>query len=174
MNRNLLSMECKHSKPSIFYSRTTHFSTKIVPQGKKQARKCPFYQALRAFEMSPCTPPYPEKVTNGSVTVFVLLGSKQTIAGVPQRIWNTIHLCLPILSQNPTKPPKSRFLAYKKNLDVSYRPIQGSLLFRYFGVEFLYLFPLLSMEYIASILILHAFLQSLQRIQKVTWRYGDI
>ena len=43
MNRNLLSMECKHSKPSIFYSRTTHFSTKIVPQGKKQARKCPFY-----------------------------------------------------------------------------------------------------------------------------------
>lgn len=50
MNRNLLSMECKHSKPSIFYSRTTHFSTKIVPQGKKQARKCPFYQALRAFE----------------------------------------------------------------------------------------------------------------------------
>ena len=27
-----------------------HFSTKIVPQGKKQARKCPFYKALRAFE----------------------------------------------------------------------------------------------------------------------------
>ena len=31
------------SKPSIFYSCTAHFSTKIVPQGKKQARKCPFY-----------------------------------------------------------------------------------------------------------------------------------
>ena len=42
-NRNLLSVECKHSKPSIFYSCTAHFSTKIVPQGKKQARKCPFY-----------------------------------------------------------------------------------------------------------------------------------
>ena len=50
MNRNLLSVECKHSKPSIFYSCTAHFSTKIVPQGKKQARKCPFHQALRAFE----------------------------------------------------------------------------------------------------------------------------
>ena len=42
MNRNLLSMECKHSKPSIFYSCTAHFSTIIVPNGKKQARKCPF------------------------------------------------------------------------------------------------------------------------------------
>ena len=28
----------------------THFSTKIVPQDKKQARKCPFYRLLRAFE----------------------------------------------------------------------------------------------------------------------------
>ena len=147
-----------------------HFSTKIVPQGKKQARKCPFYQALRAFEMSPCTPPYPEKVTNGSVTVFVLLGSKQTIAGVPQRIWNTIHLCLPILSQNPTKPPKSRFLAYKKNLDASYRPIQGSYVFRYFGVEFLLSTLHFYLVLILSRHCLHAFLQSLQRIQKVTWR----
>ena len=50
MNRNLLSMECKHSKPSIFYSCTAHFSTIIVPNGKKQARKCPFYRLLRAFE----------------------------------------------------------------------------------------------------------------------------
>ena len=50
MNRNLLSMECKHSKPSIFYSCTAHFSTIIVPKGKKQARKCPFYRLLRAFE----------------------------------------------------------------------------------------------------------------------------
>lgn len=46
MNRNLLSMECKHSKPSIFYSCTAHFSTKIVPLDKKQARKRPFYLAL--------------------------------------------------------------------------------------------------------------------------------
>ena len=50
MNRNLLSMECKHSKPSIFYSCTAHFSTIIVPNSKKQARKCPFYRLLRAFE----------------------------------------------------------------------------------------------------------------------------
>ncbi len=43
-NRNLLSVECKHSKPpSIFYSCTAHFSTKIVPLAVKQARKCPFY-----------------------------------------------------------------------------------------------------------------------------------
>ena len=121
--------------------------------------------------MSPCTPPYPEKVTNGSVTVFVLLGSKQTIAGVPQRIWNTIHLCLPILSQNPTKPPKSRFLAYKKNLDASYRPIQGSYVFRYFGVEFLLSTLHFYLVLILSRHCLHAFLQSLQRIQKVTWGY---
>lgn len=50
MNRNLLSVECKHSKPSVFYSCTAHFSTIIVPNGKKQARKCPFYRLLRAFE----------------------------------------------------------------------------------------------------------------------------
>ena len=43
MNRNLLSMECKHSKPTISYSCTAHFSTKIVPTSKKRARKCPFY-----------------------------------------------------------------------------------------------------------------------------------
>ena len=29
---------------------TSLLSTILVPQGKKQARKCPFYQALRAFE----------------------------------------------------------------------------------------------------------------------------
>lgn len=50
MNRNLLSMECKHSKPTISYSCTAHFSTKIVPTSKKRARKCPFYRLLRAFE----------------------------------------------------------------------------------------------------------------------------
>lgn len=50
MNRNLLSVECKHSKPTISYSCTAHFSTIIVPKGKKQARKCPFYRLLRAFE----------------------------------------------------------------------------------------------------------------------------
>ena len=50
MNRNLLSMECKHSKPSIFYSCTAHFSTKIVPLDKKHARTRPFYLALWAFE----------------------------------------------------------------------------------------------------------------------------
>ncbi len=50
MNRNLLSMECKHSKPTISYSCTAHFSTILVPKPKKQARKCPFYRLLRAFE----------------------------------------------------------------------------------------------------------------------------
>lgn len=29
---------------------TAHFSTKIVPEGKMKARKCPFYRLLRAFE----------------------------------------------------------------------------------------------------------------------------
>lgn len=32
--------ECQHLCPTDC---TTHFSPKIVPQGKKQARKCPFY-----------------------------------------------------------------------------------------------------------------------------------
>ena len=32
--------ECQHLYPTDC---TAHFSTKIVPQGKKQARKCPFY-----------------------------------------------------------------------------------------------------------------------------------
>lgn len=50
MNRNLLSVECKHSKPTISYSCTAHFSTILVPKPKNQARKCPFYRLLRAFE----------------------------------------------------------------------------------------------------------------------------
>lgn len=50
MNKNLLSVECKHSKPSTFYSCTAHFSTKIVPEGKMKARKCPFHRLLRAFQ----------------------------------------------------------------------------------------------------------------------------
>lgn len=41
-NRNLLSMECKHSKPSIFYSCIAHFSTKIVPQGKNKLANAHF------------------------------------------------------------------------------------------------------------------------------------
>ena len=63
MNRNLLSMECKHSKPSIFYSCTAHFSTIIVPNGKKQARKCPFYRLLRAFEIYQGNPLYPHPIS---------------------------------------------------------------------------------------------------------------
>ena len=47
-----------------------HFSTKIVPQGKKQARKCPFYQALRAFEMFLGTPHYPQRAKSSILTIL--------------------------------------------------------------------------------------------------------
>ena len=77
MNRNLLSMECKHSKPSIFYSCAAHFSTILVPQGKKQARKCPFYWALRAFEMFRGTPHYPQRAKSTILTILTILTSTQ-------------------------------------------------------------------------------------------------
>ena len=41
-NRKMLSVECKHSKPSFFYSCTALFSTKIVPQDKKKLANAHF------------------------------------------------------------------------------------------------------------------------------------
>ena len=49
---NTLSGKLHGRMRKYYYSCTAHFSTIIVPNGKKQARKCPFYRLLRAFEMS--------------------------------------------------------------------------------------------------------------------------
>ncbi len=50
LQTNTLSGKSHGRMRKYYYSRTAHFSTIIVPQGKKQARKCPFYRLLRAFE----------------------------------------------------------------------------------------------------------------------------
>ena len=47
---NTLSGKLHGRMRKYYYSCTAHFSTIIVPNGKKQARKCPFYRLLRAFE----------------------------------------------------------------------------------------------------------------------------
>ena len=47
---NTLSGKSHGRMRKYYYSCTAHFSTIIVPNGKKQARKCPFYRLLRAFE----------------------------------------------------------------------------------------------------------------------------
>ena len=47
---NTLSGKSHGRMRKYYYSCTAHFSTIIVPKGKKQARKCPFYRLLRAFE----------------------------------------------------------------------------------------------------------------------------
>ena len=47
---NTLSGKSHGRMRKYYYSYTAHFSTIIVPQDKKQARKCPFYRLLRAFE----------------------------------------------------------------------------------------------------------------------------
>ena len=47
---NTLSGKSHGRMRKYYYSYTAHFSTIIVPNGKKQARKCPFYRLLRAFE----------------------------------------------------------------------------------------------------------------------------
>ena len=56
---NTLSGKSHGRMRKYYYSCTAHFSTIIVPNGKKQARKCPFYRLLRAFEMSQGKSLYP-------------------------------------------------------------------------------------------------------------------
>ena len=50
LQTNTLSGKLHGRMRKYYYSCTAHFSTKIVPQDKKQARKRPFYRLLRAFE----------------------------------------------------------------------------------------------------------------------------
>ena len=50
LQTNTLSGKSHGRMRKYYYSCTAHFSTIIVPNGKKQARKCPFYRLLRAFE----------------------------------------------------------------------------------------------------------------------------
>ena len=47
---NTLSGKLHGRMRKYYYSCTAHFSTIIVPNDKKQARKRPFYRLLRAFE----------------------------------------------------------------------------------------------------------------------------
>ena len=151
------------SKFSIFYSFLC-LSLGYPPLPLQDVEGC------RGIHLSPCTPPHPEKVTNGSVTIEALLGSKQTIAGVPQRIWNTIHPYIHPYSKSPTSPQNQGSWHIKRTLMSHIDPYKVLHNFDILGWNISIYSPISSMEYIASIWILHAFLQSLYRIQKVTWR----
>ena len=50
LQTNTLSGKSHGRMRKYYYSCTAHFSTIIVPNDKKQARKRPFYRLLRAFE----------------------------------------------------------------------------------------------------------------------------
>lgn len=50
LQMNTLSGKLHGRIRKYYYSCTAHFSTIIVPNDKKRARKCPFYRLLRAFE----------------------------------------------------------------------------------------------------------------------------
>ena len=60
----------RHCKKQMTILIAAHFSTILVPQDKKQARKCPFYQTLRAFEnysnsFADCVIQHTQDIING-------------------------------------------------------------------------------------------------------------